>query len=171
MMLCGCSGTPESDAPTQPVEPKLIAEPAPNPIEPESEPAAAPDTFTPATAGKGDCEVTVSALLEAEEFRGAGPMTPALAASLDADPDYARLYESESHGDHHIQCVFRVELAHLPGKPHRWRTFFSNTLREAEPEICKGMAAEIAEDILRTTKNCTDFAAGAYWGHVLEPMP
>lgn len=157
LTLCSCLA---ADPPT---EPRVAVEAPPKPAEPA--------TFTPATRGSGNCKVTVSALLEAEEYRGPGPLTPSVAASLDADPEYARLYDSESHGDHHIQCVFQVELAHEPGKHYRWLEFFSNTLREATPQVCNGMAAEVADDILRTTKDCSDLAAGAYWGHVLEPMP
>lgn len=139
----------------QPVEP---AEPA----EPE---------FVAATHGSGGCIVTVSALLEATEYRGGSPMTPALAASLDADPEFARRYNSASHGDHHIQCVYRVELAHEPGKHYRWLHWFNNLLRDAEPSKCKTLAAEVAQDIVRTTKDCTQLDAGAWWGQVLEPLP
>jgi hypothetical protein len=111
--------------------------------------------------------VTVSAQLEAVEYRGGGPLTPALAASLDADPDFARMYASESHGDHHVQCQYRVELG---GRSYRWREWFSNTLRDRTPKDCNGLAAKVAEDIIRTTKNCTNLTAGAYWGYVLEPL-
>lgn len=129
-----------------------------------------PEQFSPATRGSKDCEVTVSALLEATEYRGPGPMTPVLAAKLDADPDFARMYNSESHGDHHVQCHYQVELGHRPGEHFRWRSWFTNTLRDRTTKACNGMAAEIAEDIIRTTKQCTDLAAGAYWGHTLEPL-
>jgi hypothetical protein len=168
------AASPEPELDT-PAAPSVIVEAPPEPAEPAEPPAPAdppvPEAFKPATAGTGNCKVTVSALLEAEEYRGPGPLTPAVAASLAADPDYARNYNSESHGDHHIQCVYQVELAHEPGKHYRWLTWFSNTLRDATPESCKGMAAEVAEDILRSTKDCSDLAAGAYWGYVLEPMP
>ncbi len=146
--------------------PEPPAEPAPAPAQP-AEPEL---VFTPATRSSGNCELTVSALLEAQEYRGPGPITPSLAAKLDADPEFARMYNSESHGDHHIQCVFQVELAHQPNQHYRWRKSFTNTLREATPETCKGMAAEVAEDILHTTKACTELEAGAYWGYVLEPL-
>lgn len=167
VMLGSCLGAPAEPRPDAPAEPKLIVEASPAP---EAEPIIEPSGFTPATAGKGDCKVTVSELLEAEEYRGPGPITPAVQASLDADPDYARMYQSESHGDHHIQCVYRVELAHMPGKQFRWRSVVGNTMREATPEICKGMAGEVAEDVIRTTEDCVDLGAGAYWGYVLEPM-
>ena len=137
----------------------------------ESGEADATEGFTAATRGSGTCRVTVSALLEAAEYRGAGPMTPALEASLSANPDYARMYESESHGDHHIQCIYQVELAHEPGKHYRWRHVIGNTLRDYTAETCDGLAAEVAEDVIRTTKDCSDLDAGAYWGCVLEPMP
>jgi hypothetical protein len=168
VMLGACLGTPaepEPDAPDEP-EPRMIVEAPPKPVEPPE-----PETFTPATRGPEGCKVTVSELLEAQEYRGPGPMTPAVAASLDADPEFARMYNSESHGDHHIQCVYRVELAHEPGKRYRWRTWFSNTLQDRTTKECNGMAAEVAEDIVRTTKDCRDLEAGAYWGYVLEPMP
>jgi hypothetical protein len=169
LMLGACTGAPaEPDAPAEPPEPQVVVETPAEPVEAESLPQ--PLAFTPATRGPDGCKVTVSALLEAEEYRGPGPMTPAVAASLDADPEYARMYNSESHGDHHIQCVFLVELGHEPGKKYRWREYFNNVLRDRTPEDCKGMAAEVAEDIVRTTKECTDLEAGAYWGYVLEVM-
>lgn len=174
--LCACvrhgDASPESEA-----SPALIveversdAEPPPEPelVVPELEPE--PTKFEPATRGKGSCIVTVVALLEAEEYRGGGPMTPALEASMAADPDFARMYNSESHGDHHIQCHYQVSLAHLPGKRWRWREVKSNTLRDLGPEICESLAIEVADDIIQTTRNCTDLNAGAYWGYVLEPM-
>jgi hypothetical protein len=180
-LVLACA-TPEPDVPAQPTseQPHVVVETPPpseapeqptEPSEAPSEDPPEPEVFTPATRGSGKCEVTVSALLEAEEYRGPGPLTPAVAASLNADPDYARRYNSESHGDHHIQCVFQVELGHLPGQPHRWMDYFNNVLRDKTTKACNGMAAEVAEDIIRTTKDCTDFAAGAYWGHVLEPIP
>lgn len=140
--------------------------------EPQREPETAPEAsaFEPATRGQGSCMVSVVALLEAEAYRGGGPMTPALEASLAADPDYARMYNAESHGDHHIQCHYEVSLAHLPGKRWRWREVRNNTLRKLSPEICKSLAVEVADDIIQTTKNCTNLDAGAYWGYVLEPM-
>jgi hypothetical protein len=143
------------------------AEPEP---EPTPEAPAETSVFEPATRGEGSCRVTVVALLEAAEYRGGGPITPALEASLSADPDYARMYNSHSHGDHHIQCHYEVSLAHLPGKRWRWRVVRSNTLRKLSPEICKSLAIEVADDIIQTTKSCTSLDAGAYWGYVLEPI-
>ncbi len=158
---------PHVDAPAE----AQVSEPEPaGSKEPSGDEPSEPETFTPATRGSGGCEVRVIALLEAEEYRGGGPITPALEASLAADPEFARMYNSESHGDYHIQCHYEVELGHEPGKRYRWRMWLSNTLREHTPKACNGMAAQVAEDIVRTTKNCTDLAAGAYWGLVLEPM-
>jgi hypothetical protein len=151
----------------EPIEREVSPEPKPEP-EPEPEPAK---EFEPATRGKKRCIVSVVALLEAEEYRGPGPMTPALEASLAADPDFARNWQSESHGDHHIQCLYAVELAHRPGKRFAWRVVHGNTFREHTAEICNGRAVEVADDIISTTKNCTNLDAGAYWGDVLEPLP
>lgn len=168
--LCACvrhgDATPEPQG-----ELSLLVEVEPQP-EPEPKPERPTEAsrFEPATRGENRCIVTVVALLEAEEYRGGGPMTPALEASMAADPDFARMYNSESHGDHHIQCHYEVSLAHLPGKRWRWREVESNTLRELSPEICNSLAVEVADDIIRTTKNCTDLDAGAYWGYVLEPI-
>jgi hypothetical protein len=177
-LLLACAragdGTPEPEPEPEPAsepaiverEPPQTPEPEPAP-EPEPEPAPA---FEPATRGKGKCIVSVVALLEAEEYRGPGPMTPALEASLSADPDYAKYWQAESHGDHHIQCHYAVELSSQPGKRFSWRIVISNTLRDHTPETCNGRAAEVADDIVQTTKSCTDLDAGAYWGYVLEPL-
>jgi hypothetical protein len=161
---------PESD-PLPPGPALIEQEPAEPESGPEPEPAPEPATgFEPATRGSGACIVSVVALLEAEEYRGAGPITPALEASLAANPDSADRWESESHGDHHIQCHYAVELKHLPGKRFSWRLVLGNTSRDHTPETCKGRAAEVADDIVSTTERCTDLDAGAYWGHVLEPL-
>jgi hypothetical protein len=173
--LCACVRHGESTPEPEPEpEPALIVEAERRDAEPEPEPIPEPvpeaSSFEPATRGEGSCIVTIVAVLEAEEYRGGGPMTPSLEASMAADPDFARMYNSESHGDHHIQCHYQVALAHLPGKRWRWREVKSNTLRDLSPEICNSLAVEVADDIIRTTKNCKDFNAGAYWGYVLEPM-
>lgn len=177
LWLCACVRHGDASPEPQPeLEPALIveaehrdAEPTPE-AEPAPEPVPEPSSFEPATRGTGSCVVTIVAVLEAEEYRGGGPMTPALEASMTADPDFARMYNAESHGDHHIQCHYEVSLAHLPGKRWRWREVENNTLRDLSPKICNSLAVEVADDIIRTTKNCSDFNAGAYWGYVLEPM-
>ena len=177
VIATGCRGRDEIDSPSPPPTPPPTVAPElePGAVEAEvtkpAEPRVDADEAIPLTRGSGACEVTIRALLEAEEYRGGGPMTPALEASLSSDPDFARMYEAESHGDHHIQCLYQVELAHEPGKRYRWRHVVSNTLREFGPEICAGLAAEVADDIIRTTRDCSDYAAGAYWGDVLEPLP
>jgi hypothetical protein len=161
---------PEADSAVIVEDERMDAEPPPQPEPVVAEPEPETSAFEPATRGKGSCIVTVVALLEAEEYRGGGPMTPALEASMAADPDFARMYNSESHGDHHIQCHYEVSLAHLPGKRWRWREVKSNTLRDLGPEICNSLAVEVADDIIRTTNDCKDPDAGAYWGYVLEPI-
>ena len=146
------------------------AQPAPEPT-PEPTPSPEPPVeFVPVTRGAGSCEVTLVALLEAEEYRGAGPMTPSLEATMNADPEFARAWESESHGDHHIQCHYEVRIESKPQQRYRWRVVHGNTLREHTPEVCKRELAAVAEDIIQTTKNCTQPGAGAYWGYSLDPM-
>lgn len=158
-------------APAVVAEPEPAVESEPEPaVEPEPEPPAEPE-FAPVTRGTGRCVVTVAALIDAQEYRGGGPMTPALEASLSRDPDFARMYEAESHGDYHIQCHYEVTLRHQPGKRHRWRVVHSNTTREHDVTICGQDIAAVAEDIIASTKQCTDLDAGAYWGYVLEPIP
>jgi hypothetical protein len=152
--------------------PAVITELEPRPASaPATEPPKTPKSsgFQPATRSDGGCTVRVRALLGAEEYRGGGPMTPALEASLAADPDYARMYASESHGDHHIQCHYEVVLAGRPGERFRWREVHSNTLRDLGVEVCETDIAEVAQRILDSTQQCTDLAAKAYWGDVLEP--
>ena len=172
-LACGCgpARAPELDEPTP--APALVVEAdldaPPTVAEPVAEP---PPGFVPLTRGQDSCEVQIVAILEAEEYRGPGPLTPSVAASLDADPDYAQFYNSASHGDHHIQCHYEVRLGHLPDARFRWRTVHGNTLREHTPALCEApeQVAAAAEDIIDTTKQCTDFDAGAYWGYVLEPL-
>jgi hypothetical protein len=167
-LLLGCAPVGEASPDPQP-EP-VVVEREPAKVEPEPEPQPPKPEFVPATRGSGKCIVSVVALLEAEEYRGPGPMTPALEASLAANPDHAENWRAESHGDHHIQCHYAVELAHLPGQRFSWRLVIGNTLREYTAETCNGRAAEVGDDIVTTTKSCTDLDAGAYWGYVLEPI-
>lgn len=134
---------------------------------PSSDP---PREFVPVTRGAGSCKVTLVALLEAEEYRGAGPMTPFLEAAMNADPDFARSWESEGYGDHHIQCHYEVRIESQPQQRYRWRVVYGNTLREHTPEICKTELAAVAKDIVETTQNCTQPSAGAYWGYSLDPI-
>lgn len=147
----------------------------------EGEPAAGAEALAPApdpehlvfertTRGELGCVVTIAALLDAEEYRGAGPMTPALEASFAADPEFARMWDAESHGDHHIQCHYEIRLGGAPLDRYRWRVVHSNTLRNHTTEVCKRELGAVAEDIILTTAQCTDFAAGAYYGYVLEPI-
>ena len=63
----------------------------------------------------------------------------------------------------------RSSSATPPGTRYRWRTWENNLLGEHTPALCNSLAAVVAEDILRTTQDCSDLDAGAYWGHVLEP--
>ena len=108
--------------------------------------------------------------LEAEEYRGPGPMTPFIEDVMNADPNFARSWQSEGHGDHHIQCHYEVRLASQPQARYRWRTVHGNTLGEHGPEVCLQRLDAVVDDIIRTTKECTQLDAGAYWGDVLEPM-
>lgn len=149
------------------VEPPTTEPREPPPAEPEPPPEPA---FEPVTRGSGTCIVTITGVIEAQEYRGAGPITPALEASLSADPEFARMYNSHSHGDHHIQCHYAVRLAHLPDKQFRWRDVHNNLTRELTVDVCTRKLTEVADDIIQTTKQCTDFAAGGYWGYVLEPI-
>lgn len=174
LALTGCAHTSNTGPAQDQASPAVITELEPSPApEPEPEPLAlanpSPAEFQPATRTEGRCTVTVRALLEAEHYRGGGPMTPALAASLAADPDYARMYESESHGDHHIQCHYEVALADRPGERFRWREVHNNTLRDLDIEVCRADIAAVAQHILDATQQCTDLDAKAYWGHALEP--
>jgi hypothetical protein len=172
----GGEGGPTPQA--QPASVVVEEEPAPEPparVEPDESGGQSEDepepVFEPATRGQGNCEVTVSALLEAEEYRGSGPMTPALEAALAANPDHARMHRAESHGDHHIQCHYEIRLGHRPADRFSWREVHNNTLRDKTPALCLELAEEVAEHVIESTKQCTDFDAGAYWGYVLEPIP
>ena len=147
----------------------------------EGEPAAGAEAPAPApeperllfertTRGELGCVVTIAALLDAQEYRGAGPMTPALEASFAADPEFGRMWDAESHGDHHIQCLYEVRLGGAPLERYRWRVVHSNTLRNHTTEVCKRELGTVAEDIILTTVQCTDLTAGAYYGYVLEPF-
>jgi hypothetical protein len=115
--------------------------------------------------------VTITGVIEAQEYRGGGPITPALEAQLNADPEFARMHNSHSHGDHHIQCHYAVRLAHLPAERFRWREVHNNVTRDLTVDVCTHKLDEVADHIISSTKTCTDFAAGAWWGYVLESIP
>lgn len=97
-------------------------------------------------------------------------MTPALQERLDADPEFARMYDEEDHFDQHIECVYEVRLGHEPHQRYQWRHEISNTLEEHTVAVCNGPTESIAQDIVKTTRDCTDLEAGAYWGLVLAPL-
>lgn len=123
-----------------------------------------------AAASDAECVVTVYRVLESREYRGAGPMTPALEDNLSRDPELVDSYRSESHGDYHIQCHYEVGFSDRPRERFLWREVHPNTLRELDISVCAGRAAQVAEKILSTTRNCTDLDAGEYWGMRLVPL-
>jgi hypothetical protein len=107
-------------------------------------------------------------LVDAAEYRGPGPMTPALSDTLAKDPKLARTYNAKSHGDHHIQCTYRVKVN---GKPYTHTHVIGNTFREYETSRCDEVRDEVAQSIISFTKECADLHAGEYWGFKLDPVP
>jgi len=139
---------------------------------PGVEPSGPPEepAFTPVTRADGACEVTVVRVIEAREHRGAGPSTPALEDALEADAPTHETYDLLGHGDHHIRCTYEVHLQSEPGVAYGWDVTHSNTARDLTPAVCRADAGRVAEEIIRSTKSCTDLDAGAYWGFELEPL-
>lgn len=127
-------------------------------------------TFTPVMRADGACEVTIVRVIEAREYQASGPSPPALEEGLGSDVPLHESYDLLGHGDHHIRCYYEVRLRSEPGVAYGWEVIHSNTARDLTPAVCRADAGRVAEEVIRSTKSCTDLDAGAYWGFALEPL-
>ena len=112
------------------------------------------------------CHVEISEVLAATIYRG----PPNLAQILQNHPEHADRILAESHGDHHLACIYRVQLN---GKAYRYQIEFPDTLRKLDEGYCAGSAAkkQAKRSILSLTRTCRDPEAQATWGHSLEKFP
>src|SRR4030095_14664727 len=53
-----------------------------------------------------ECRLEIAQVLEATIYRG----PPYMAQMLQYDPEHADFIMSESHGDHHLRCAYKVLL-------------------------------------------------------------
>jgi len=166
LAACSRDGTVTREAPPQAARPIPSAEPAD--ASPPAEPPAAARPAPAVTRSANGCTVTVGRLLDAQEYRGPGPMTPALSDSLARDPDMARSFNAKSHGDQHIQCTYRVEVN---GAAYSHMHVVGNTLRDYDTGRCEQVREAVADSILSFTHDCADLHGGEYWGSTLEPLP
>jgi len=112
---------------------------------------------------KQPCKIEVSQVLEASVGRG----PPYLVQILRQNPENADRIASESHGDYHLSCIYKVSVN---SRPYRYKAEFANMLRDLKEEDCDAarMKKEIREEILRFTDRCRDPLAQPAWGHPLQ---
>ncbi len=168
MLVSALFGACDRSAPPAPLENASSAAPRPSsslPVAISGSAASSAVTLATTTGAASLCTPKVGAVVSAKRFRGPGPMTPATLDML-KDQNYARTYWGRSHGDEHIQCVYRVALG---GRDYRYLFVIGNTFGDLDESACATSRPKVATEIIATTNRCTDLHAGEYWGHVLIP--
>ena len=111
------------------------------------------------------CDVRIERVLSAEQYRGAGPPSPASQA-IRSDPEWV----AEEHGMSHVQCRYRVRLR---GRSYSYLHVVDTTVRDvpSAPALCDRLRAEVVEHVRGFTDRCVDLSAGEYYGYRLQPLP
>jgi hypothetical protein len=110
------------------------------------------------------CQVKIVEVLDAQIFRG----PPYMAETLARNPENAELIRSESHGDHHLACTYKILLNQ---RPYQYKAEFENTLRRLQKEYCdtEKVKNEVANEIIGFTSQCRYPAAKPQRGGPLKP--
>jgi hypothetical protein len=134
--------------------------------------ASAPGAPTPpaSAAPKGPCEITITALLEAEVFRGVrrSPMREQTMERL--SPDERSRWHGRDHGVTYLQCRYAVSMNHRPFIYEHVAGQGMLFDHKLDPARCSDPAEKrkVEVDLRQTTRQCTDPHAGAYWGFDLR---
>jgi len=115
----------------------------------------------------GTCTIRLQALVGAREFRGPGPLSPALRDTLRRDPRFARSYRAKSHGDRHLRCSYVISVN---GVKYQYDYLISNTFRRHTPERCSREFDALLTHLFSVTDECRDLSRGAYYGYTFRPL-
>jgi len=111
------------------------------------------------------CRLEVVKVLEATIGRG----PPYLTRILERDPAHAEPVTGESHGDHHLNCVYEILMgSHL----YRYREEFSDTFLDLKEDYCGRplVRKKVRESILQFTQGCKQPNARPALGYPLESL-
>lgn len=88
---------------------------------------------------------------------------------LERNPQYADRITSESHGDHHLSCSYKILLN---TKTYRFEEEFPNTLLQLKTGYCGSAKAkaQVQKNIRNSTDRCKNPSAQPAWGHPLDPL-
>lgn len=117
------------------------------------------------------CDVTLGALLDANVYRGVRN-TPSRQATLDnLDPRTRERWHGRDHAVSYILCKYAVKMN---GSDFTFEHQAGQSIGDfgaLDKEKCgtKEERAKVLDDIKKSTKNCADPHAGAYWGSDLVP--
>ena len=117
-------------------------------------------------SSRSKCRLEVLQVLEATIGRG----PPYLAQILRNNPQRAELITSESHGDHHLSCTYKILMNR---RPYRYREEFPNTLLQLQESYCRTKEAKkkVRDSILGFTEQCKNPGAQPLLGNALELEP
>ncbi len=82
-----------------------------------------------------------------------------------SSPGMGRAYNRYSHGDHHLNCTYRLAIN---GVNYEYDRIIGNTGRIYDESHCEKITAEMPEHVRSITKQCTDIEGGAYYGFVFK---
>lgn len=113
--------------------------------------------------------LTVGAALGPMEHLRGEPDTPARRdARARLPPDMKQMAEEEAHAATYVRCAYRVDVGDTA---YRVSWTWDTTLEDKPADWCAKARPAVQADLLRTTRQCTDLQAGAWWGHALTPLP
>jgi hypothetical protein len=198
VVLASCFSCRASPATTPPPEPRPAADagatattanPAPARASPPSTTApasaAASTPSPPATASLappatlavtdgGTCAIHITHVVDAQVFRGPGRDSPSRQAAMERlSPKERAQWHGRDHGLLHTRCTYAVTMN---GKRYRYEHIAAQTLsghQELDPALChqQNERQKVQDDLVNTTRLCTDPHAGAYWGFDLIEEP
>lgn len=129
--------------------------------------AAPPSASAPPAAPGGPCKIRITAILEAQAWRGPGADSPARQRTLDAlSPTERDQWRGRDHALQHLRCRYAVEMN---GKRYTYSHIARQIVgfdsdNELDPKKCEADRPKVEKDLIETTRGCTDPHAGAYWG-------
>ena len=141
-----------------------------------SAPATAPLAPPPSIAvtDGGTCAIHITHVIDAQVFRGPGRDSPSRQATLARlSPKERAQWDGRDHGLLHVRCTYAVTMN---GKRYRYEHIAAQTLsghQDLDPALCHQQTErqKVQDDLVSTTRLCSDPHAGAYWGFDLVEEP
>lgn len=111
------------------------------------------------------CQIKIVEVMGAEIFRG----PPYMSEMLASNPKNAERIRSESHGDYHLTCTYKVLLNR---RAYQHKVEFTNTLRKRRTDYCdlSEVKKTVASNIASFTTQCRYPTAKPQRGEPLRPF-